>query len=174
MTLPHAELAGTSTGRRFARWVHQRLAPPRSLQTSSGFSAASYWSLTGALGAGFAVSIYVLFASGTIWEANVPFTIGSAIVAVFGALFWFWPFLLSYYTFLPLHRFQLVTSRRGAAIYGAVWHCTAHYLFLDHLGAQPITSAFICPLLVGALWGSWLPAADAEPAPNSQPAWRRF
>lgn len=161
MALPRAELARASAARRFARWLGQRLAPPQALRESHGFAAASYWSLTGALAAGVVVSLFLLCQSGTIWQATVPFTIGWMVIAVFGAIFWFWPFLGSYYMFLPLYRLGLVTTRARGAMYGALWHAAAHYVVLDSLSGEPFTHALMCPILVGALWGSWLPTAAA-------------
>lgn len=163
MSLPRAELARASAARRFARWLGQRLEAPRALRESRGFAAASYWSLTGALAAGVVVSLFLLCQSGTIWQASMPFTVGWAIIAVFGAIFWFWPFLGSYYMCLPLHRLGLVDTRLSGAIYGALWHASAHYIALDYLGAEPFTHALLCPLLVGGLWGSWLPTAAVPP-----------
>ena len=164
MSLPRAELARTSAPRRFARWLGQRLETPQALCESRGFAAASYWSLTGSLGAGFVVSLFLLFQSGTIWQATVPFTVGWAVIAVFGTIFWFWPFLASYYMYLPLHHLlSPLRTRTGGAIYGALWHACAHCLFLDNLGGAPLSGTLLCPILVGGLWGSWLPTAVAPP-----------
>lgn len=163
MSLPRAELLRATTLRRLARWLGQRLEAPSALSESRGFAAASYWSLTGALAAGVVVSVFLLCQSGTIWQASVPFTVGWAVIAVFGAIFWFWPFLASYYMFLPVHRTGLVTTRAGGACYGALWHASAHYLLLSYFGASIDWHALSCPILVGALWGSWLPTAVSPP-----------
>ena len=161
MTLPRAQLTRPSMRRRLSRWVELRLEAPQTLREAEDFVAASYWSLTGGLAAGMSVSFYALCKSGVIWEASVPFTIGSVIVAIFGVLFWFWPFLASYYMYLPLHFLGVARGRVAAMVYGALWHCGAHYWLLSHFDAPLPWSTFLCPLLVGGLWGSWLPAALA-------------
>jgi hypothetical protein len=161
MSLPRAELARPSWPRRLVRWLAARLSPPRALGTSEGFAAASYWSLTGALAAGFAVSLFVLWHNDSLWQASLPFTVGWAVVAVLGTIFWFWPFLLSYYMFQPLfRRIESLRRRTGGAMFGALWHAGAHCLLLTHLGADPWNIGLICPLVVGGLWGSWLPTAS--------------
>ncbi len=159
MPLPHAALAYPTIRRRIGRWLDQRLSPPSSLITSSGFSSASHWSLTGALAAGFALGLYFLLVSGNIWHADFTLTVGWAIFATFGVVFWFWPFLASFYMYMPLHR--LLSGRISAAVYGALWHTAAHCALVDGLGSEAVNTSLLVPLVVGALWGSWLPAAVA-------------
>ena len=84
-------------------------------------------------------------------------TVGWAIFATFGVVFWFWPFLASYYMYAPLK--AVLSSRPRAALYGAIWHAAAHTVLLNGLGSDPFNNAIIVPILVGTLWGSWLPAA---------------
>lgn len=144
------------------RWVHARLAPPRALVTGTGFGTASYWSLTGALAAGFMLGLYLLLASGHLWQADFTLTVGWAIFATFGVVFWFWPFLASYYMYTPFRRLAVFRTRLGAAVYGASWHTAAHCLLISGLGSDPWSStALLVPVAVGGLWGSWLVAAHA-------------
>lgn len=140
-----------------------RLAPPEALVTGTGFGTASYWSLTGALAAGFTLGLYLLLLSGTLWQADFTLTLGWAIFATFGVVFWFWPFLASYYMYAPLRRFRVLRTRSGAAVYGALWHTGAHCLLVSGLGNDPVSSVLAVPVFVGGLWGSWLPAALAPP-----------
>lgn len=162
MSLPNAELARVSLAHRVRRWIYDRLAPPRTLTVSYGFGAASYWSLTGALAAGFTLGLYLLCMSGNLWGADFTLTIGWAIFAAFGVVFWFWPFLGSYYMYAPLRYFSLLRTRMGAAIYGGLWHTTAHCLLIYWLEDNPFTGAMLVPMAVGGLWGSWLPTAFAS------------
>jgi hypothetical protein len=129
----------------------------------TGFGAASYWSLTGALAAGFTLGLYLLLLSGSLWHADVTLTIGWAIFATFGVVFWFWPFLASYYMYLPLRAIPVMRTRPGSALYGAFWHTAAHCLLVRGLDSEPWSTALIVPVVVGGLWGSWLPAAH-DPA----------
>ena len=159
MSFPRAELAHRSFRWRAIDWIAQRFAPPNALTTSSGFNAASYWSLTGALAAGFVFGLYWLLVSGDLWHVDFTLTAGWAILATFGVIFWFWPFLASYYLYSALSRF--LSGRLRAAAYGALWHAAAHCALLDGLGSNEVGSTIYVPLIVGALWGSWLPAAIA-------------
>lgn len=162
MEIPRAELARPSTLRRSIRWLAERLAAPRALDTASGFGAASHWSLTGALAAGFTFGLYFLCVSGNVWNVDFTLTVGWAIFASFGVVFWFWPFLASYYMYQPLSRW--LPGRLRAAIYGALWHAAAHCALLEGLSGDGMSDSISVPLVVGALWGSWLPAAHASPS----------
>ena len=157
--IPRAELAHCSYRRRLTRWLAQLLAAPRAMQTGSGFGAASHWSLTGGLAAGFALGFYLLCISGNFWHVDFTLTLGGAIFAGFGVVFWFWPFLASYYMYRLFARW-LPGGRLPAALYGALWHASAHCALLEGLSGDALSSSVIVPLVVGALWGSWLPAAQ--------------
>jgi hypothetical protein len=161
--LPSATLARSSTLRRLYGWLAARVAAPHTIRDNTGFAVASHWSLTGALAAGVAIGMYVLCVSGTLWNASLPLTVGWGIFAIFGVVFWFWPFLVSYQMYLLLARMGIARSRLGAALYGACWHMSAHSLLLIVLDSEPLTYALIAPAAVGALWGSWLPAAIGRP-----------
>jgi hypothetical protein len=157
--IPRVELARLSSTRRLGRWIVTRFSPPGALIRSRGFGAASYWSLTGALAAGFTMSLYLLLLSGMLWEADFVLTLGWAVFAVFGVVFWFWPFVVSYYMYVPLGRLRILRTRPGAAAYGALWHTAAHCLLVSKLGSETVSAVLVVPVLVGGLWGSWLPAA---------------
>lgn len=161
--LPRAEIASPSLPLRWARWIATRVAPPRSVVDSTGFSAASTWSMSGAWAAGFTIGLYLLFVNNDLFSLGVSELVGWLLCATFGMLFWFWPFLASFYMYSPLRRFRWLARRRGAALYGAMWHTTAHYLLIDSMGGDPCGASMLVPVAVGALWGSWLPAAFARP-----------
>jgi hypothetical protein len=144
-----------------------RFSPPAALIGGTGLGTASYWSLTGALAAGFTLSLYLLLLSGTLWEADFALTLSWAVFAAFGVVFWFWPFLVSYYMYAPLRRLRIMRTRAGAAAYGALWHSAAHCLLVSGLGNEPASAVLVVPVFVGGLWGSWLPAALAPPGAES-------
>ena len=159
MSFPRAELAHPSFSQRARRWIRQRLAPPRALETRSGFNAAAYWSLTAALAAGVALGLYLLLVSGNLARFDFTLAVGGLLFVAFGVVFFFWPFLASYYMYLPLA--GLLRGRIAAATFCALWHMAAHCALVDVLGSGSPSSALLAPLVVGALWGSWLPAALA-------------
>jgi hypothetical protein len=111
MSLPRVEIAGARWPRRATRWVVAQLETPGPLARASGFTAAIYWSMSGALGAGLATSLYVMLVSGTLWTADFTLTLGWATFAALGVLVLVWPFLLSYYMFLPMYRTPAVPDR---------------------------------------------------------------
>ena len=161
--LPRAEIAPPSLLVRCARWLAIRTAPPRSLVTSTGFGAASNWSLSGAWAAGFTIGMYLLFVNHDLFSLGFAEVVGWLLCATFGMLFWFWPFLASFYMYSPLRRYRWLARRSGAALYGALWHGTAHHLLIEGVGGAQWGASMLVPLVIGGLWGSWLPSAFATP-----------
>jgi hypothetical protein len=89
---------------------------------------------------------------------DISLAIGWFIFAAFGVVFWFWPFLISYYMYEPIRRLPGLAGRAGGLVYGAAWHAVAHMLLVQSLGVDPWSVTLLMPALVGGLWGSWLPA----------------
>lgn len=159
MALPRAEVVPGSAWRYLGRWLAVRLAPPQTLTRYSGFPTASFWSITGALAAGIGLGLYLLLHTGAFWRADLAIALSWAVFAGMGVVFLFWPFLLSYYTYLPLAR--ALRSRPVAAVYGALWHMGAHAAVIYAMQGDQLDPVLVVPLVVGGLWGSWLPAAVA-------------
>jgi hypothetical protein len=161
--LPRAELARVAWLRRAARWLQQRLDTPPSMLERDGFDAATHWAVTGALAAGFGIGFYVFVVTGELWHADLTRSLGWAVFSLLGVACLYLPFLISLVMYLPLSRHRWFRRRAVAAGYGAAWHLSAHCLLIASVGGNPRSAAVAVPIVIGALWGSWLPGTVASP-----------
>jgi hypothetical protein len=157
--------------------VAQRLAPPSFIGDEPGLGAALGWTCSGALAASFSLSLIAAVATGDLAAADPMIGMSWLLFVVLGVGVFFSPFMFSLLTYVPFSRFAWFRTRAGGAVYGAVWHGTAHCLIVISLGAPALSPPLAAPLVVGALWGSWLPAVlgnhpagSCERASSSSPA----
>jgi hypothetical protein len=140
----------------------ERAAPPQFLRETKGFNAAVAWSASGALAAGFAIGLYVLITSHTLWQADLALTVGWAIFALLGVIVLFWPFLLSWLCYFPMSRLRVTQHRAAGAAFGALWHLGAQCAVVNALGGYVSSWMMLVPVIVGGVWGSWLPASTNQ------------
>ncbi len=124
------------------------------------FAAASVWSLTGSLVAAMSLGFYLLLSTGTLWTADVAVAFGWLVFSTMGAVCLFWPFMLSYYTYQPVR--HLCHTRPRGALYGALWHLLVHCAILQAMDRSVMMATMAIPIVIGAIWGSWLPAAHSH------------
>jgi hypothetical protein len=161
VSIPQAELARRHAGRRARAWLAARLRPPRWLRAEDGASTGGRWAISGAFAGCLGLTLYIAIHSGSLGEADFAMTLGWTIFAAFGATVLFLPFVACYLLWLLLRRAggarPPLQTRLGAALFTGGFHLGAHLLVTSQLGGSGVLLAAV-PLLVGALWGSWLPA----------------
>lgn len=112
--------------------------------------------MTGAMAAGFALGVTVLMAKDALMSVNLALSLAWAVFIVLGVPIFILPFLVSF----GLAQLLGLRSRYVGAAYGAGFHVVAHCAVLYGLRLPPLAfPVILAPLLVGGLWGSWLPAA---------------
>jgi len=157
--IPVAAITGTRS-ERFKAWLVRLFAPPRGFTNSSPDAAMWYWSATGAMAAGLALGAMVLIYFDALLNVNMAVSLAWAVFLVLGIPVFILPFMISF----SLVRYVQFPSRYVGAAYGAVFHVLAHCGVLYALEVPSLSfPVILAPLLVGSLWGSWLPAALAKP-----------
>lgn len=162
MSLPRAEIADVPWTHRAFSWMVDRASAPAHLREATGFNAAVAWSASGALAAGFGIGLYVLITSNTLWHADLALTVGWAIFALLGVIVLFWPFMLAWLAYFPLSKLPAMRYRATGAVFGALWHVGAHCAVVNGLGGHISPWMMVVPLVVGGIWGSWLPASTSQ------------
>lgn len=123
-------------------------------------SAMWWWSVTGAMMAGFAIAVTLLISFDALMSVNLALSLAWLVFILLGVPVYLLPFLMCF----SLVRHVRLTSRYAGAAYGAVFHICAHCGVLYGLRIDPLVfPVILAPLLVGGLLGSWLPAALAKP-----------
>lgn len=149
-----AQIEG-SRGERFKAWAVGLLSPPRFTREPAD-AAMWWWSMTGAMAAGFGLGVTVLMAKNALTTVNLTLSLAWSVFIVLGIPIFILPFLVSF----AVARLLPLRSRWAGAGYGALFHAAAHCAVLYGLRLPPLAFPVICaPIVVGALWGSWLPAA---------------
>ncbi len=155
--LPRASVARPHTIHHAASWIATKLEPPQRMQHGDGFLLPAWWASTGGVTGGIAMALMATLVTDTFWNASAIVVAAWALCVIFAVMVLFWPFLLSFFCYLPLR--EHLQSRPRAAVYGAAWHLTAHSLVANALGVEILHPMLLIPLVVGGIWGSWLPAA---------------
>lgn len=135
-----------------------RLDAPRFLDGPIS-SAWIRWPVSGAVAGSVALTLTLAASSGHLWQTGFLASLGWALAAVFTTPLLFLPFLFSYLVYVLVHRVPLLDTRVGAGVFGASWHVAAHSWVLSGLEAPMLHPSSLAPLIIGGLWGSWLPHA---------------
>ena len=158
MDVPVAEITGTRSERAKA-WGVGLFAPPKLFVRLHRDEAMWWWSISAAMAAGLALGALVLIANNQLMSVNLALSLAWAVFILLGVPIFIVPFLISY----SLVRYVRLESRYVGAAYGAGFHVLAHCGVLYGLRLPMLSVPIIlAPLLVGALWGSWLPASLAK------------
>jgi hypothetical protein len=158
MAIPGAHIGPRSPARRLLGWLGARLDAPRYLDGPSS-SAWIRWTLSGAVAGSVVLALVLLVGSGHLRHVGFWNSLGWALAAMFTVPLLVLPFLFSYLAYAVLHRIPGMSCRVGGAAFGAVWHLVAHAWILDGLEIEIWHISSLAPIMVGGLWGSWLPHA---------------
>ena len=148
--MPKPPLASVVGARPSWRGLIDRLAsPPR--WARSLFS----WSLSGAFAAAAANIFAWIARSGELMNVGLLGSLGVVAGSMLAAVVLIVPFLTSaglYFLFFP-HR-----TPRSAALWCLGFHVLAHLLVVAWFMGHAWHANLEAPVLIGALWGLWLPA----------------
>jgi hypothetical protein len=149
--LPTAQIARPGAARRAAEWLQCHLLASRFDQ------GLASWSFSGAFAAGCALTLYAYWQAGALGQLDMSSSLGVALFASLGTMVLVWPFLVSALIYLAVWRHDGWRSRFAGALWGAIFHATAHGLALEAFASEP-SAGILIPVAVGGLWGSWLPS----------------
>jgi hypothetical protein len=149
--LPTAQIAHPGVARRGLEGLRRHLLAPHFDQ------GLASWSFSGAFVAGCALTLYGYGVAGALGQLDMGRSLGVVLFASLGTMLLVWPFLVSALIYLAAWRHGGWRSRAAGALWGATFHAAAHMGLLQLFVAEPATGITI-PLVIGALWGSWLPA----------------
>jgi hypothetical protein len=149
--LPTAQIARPGASTRASQWLSQHL-----LRSRFDHGLAS-WSFSGAFVAGCALALYAYWRAGALGDVDMGRSLGVVLFASLGTMLLVWPFLVSALLYIAVWRHGAWRSRPAASAWGAVFHTLAHAVTLQ-LFVGDAGSGLAIPLVIGALWGSWLPA----------------
>lgn len=114
------------------------------------------WAISGAFAAAVGNMFAALARMGVLSDIRLLGSIGIGAAAMISAFVLLVPFLVCGGTYL------LVFTRRRTPLWGAIWgaafHGAAHLAVVAWFLHQPWHANLEVPLVLGALWGAWLPA----------------
>jgi hypothetical protein len=149
--LPSAQIARPGLSVRASQWFQQHV-----LRSRFDHGLAS-WSFSGAFVAGCALTLYAYWRAGALGEIDMGRSLGVVLFASMGTMLLVWPFLVSALLYLAVWRQGAWRGRAAGAMWGAAFHGLAHAIVLQVTVGDGL-SALGLPVVIGAVWGSWLPA----------------
>jgi len=156
------------SGRQIAVWIVSGLIIV--VLGARTWPAGPLWSVSGTLVAGAAWTLAIQGKDFARIARLGQLTVGSVLSSwmtalVSGGLMFILPaFLACFAVYRQLREVPYLHSLPGAAFYGSAWHLVAHLLvvtlWVREIHGQSVTGAIylLLPLLIGLLWGLWLPS----------------
>lgn len=114
------------------------------------------WALSGAFAAAAGNLFAALARMGALGDIRLLGSIGIGAVAMISAFVLLVPFLVCGGVYLLV--FSRRRTARSGAIFGAIFHGLAHLTVVAWFLHQPWHANLEVPLVLGALWGAWLPS----------------